>query len=345
MINPRSYIKLDRDEIFEPLYNSPMLLSTNTLLWRTYDKRYSTNPDRYGCYSLNTIDNKYVKQPNREIGCFATNGYLKIIDLRFMKSLLSRIIQMKRNDEFIADFASVIISFGLCSLRHQITLVKHLFHDLLETNTAESKQIKRGINNMISEWSHNTLIEHEGIRIAEPINDGRTMAFLQELFRGHFDGFLSPYLKTPFHVEKGCILYPELILFSQKNCDLVDLDSYPSIVDKRSLIDFIGDRRELLDDGMTVNYSKISMKDFMYGDTKNQNKDCLPHYLDAIEDGLNRDDNSVLAQYKKGVKAGERWRNKICITTPYAPHPCFPVSPFTSRTLSKDIDHSPYHIE
>jgi hypothetical protein len=328
-MNSRVYIELEWEKYFEPLYGMPIVLPPNTLLWRGYDTRYNSIPDRYGYFSSAAIAHEYGSLPNRDVGCFATTRPLKILDIRFMKSLLMRIIQTNKNDKFISDFAHTIISFGLCSLGHQILLVKQLFQDLLKRDTAESRFVKRVINKMYSEWAKDALVELEGIRIAETTNDGRTMAFLQELFRGHFDGFVSPRLKTPFHVEKGGILNPELILFNQKHSDIVMLPAYPSSIINMGFSNFMEDKHELIDITMYRGANSISMKSYIGG----------ARGLDTIDDGLNSGDKDIVSQYNKAVKAGKKWRNKICIINPDRCSPPVPVNAFTHDMTLAGVRH------
>jgi hypothetical protein len=246
-----------------------------------------------------------------------------------MKSLLMRIIQTNKNDKFISDFAHTIISFGLCSLGHQILLVKQLFQDLLKQNTAESRSIKLSISKMYSEWKGDALVEQEGIRIAETTNDGRTMAFLQELFRGHFDGFVSPRLVTSFHVEKGGVLNPELILFSMKNSDIVMLPAYPSSIINMGFSNFMENKHELIDIKMYKGANAISMKSYMGGSRG----------LDAVEDGLNSGDKDIVSQYNKAVKAGKKWRNKFCIICVDRCSPQVAVNAFTNDMTLEGVRH------
>lgn len=332
-MNPHSYIELEWEKYFEPLYGTPIILPPNTLLWRGFDTRYNPIPDRYGYFSSASIAHEYGSLPNRDIGCFATTRPLKILDIRFMKSLLMRIIQTNKNDKFISDFAHTIISFGLCSLGHQILLVKQLFQDLLKRNTDESRSIKLGISKMYSEWNRNALVEQEGIRIAETTNDGQTMAFLQELFRGHFDGFVSPRLKTPFHVEKNGFLNPELILFSMKHSDIVILPAYPSSIIHMRFSNFLENKHELFDITMYREANAISMKGYIGGAIN------MRHHLDAIDDGLNRGDTDIVSQYNKAVKAGKKWRNKLCITCVDRCSPQVPVNAFTHNMTLEGVRH------
>lgn len=66
-----------------------------------------------------------------------------------MKQLLRRIIQINDSDPNLNDFISTMISFGLCSLRHQIILLKERYKEHFKKSTQHSKFIKECINEVI----------------------------------------------------------------------------------------------------------------------------------------------------------------------------------------------------
>lgn len=329
-------IELDWEDYFEPLFGSPIIIPKNVLLWRGYDTRYNAISERFSYYSSMNIALEYAKKSSRELGGFVTTRPLKILDIRFMKQILARIIQLNKSDKYINDFASTIISFGLCSLSHQIRLIKIQFGNYI--NTPDGKLIKEGIKKLIEKCTPDTVVEQEGVRIAETTNDGTTMAFLQELFADFFDGFISPRIITPFHVEKKGQLNPEIILFNPLKSAIQQINIYPSNVIIRPISAFITDKHQLVHLDMTNNEARITMKMYMSGGNGEDYEDTRynyikSHHLDEYENKLNSNDKKLVKLYTNTIRAGKRWNRKILITHPYAVSPTVPVTPFTSATL------------
>jgi hypothetical protein len=313
MANP-VYIELDWEDEYEPLYGSPIIIPSNTLLWRGYNIHYEAISDRYAYYSSSDIAFEYAKQSNRELGGFVTSRPLKLLDIRFMRSILSRMIQTNQEDEYISDFASCIISFGLCSLHHQIQLMKIRYKDVLKKSNEKSEQMKIAIQRMIDINNPRQIIEQEGIRIAETTNDGATMLFLQELFKGWFDGFISPRLKTVFHVEKGGELTPEMILFHPKESGIQPISHVPQHRIERPISSFIKDKHQLIDLRMMKSGTVISTKMFVTGGKRK--KKLGKHPLDEFEDMIHKNDENILRLTKKAQEAGRRWRKQVLIVNP-----------------------------
>jgi hypothetical protein len=306
------YIELDWEEEYEPLYGSPIMIPINTILWRGYDMNYEPLSDRYAYFSSMEIALEYAKQANRDLGGFVTTRPLKLLDIRFMRTILSRIIQMNKHDAFINDFASCIISFGLCSMQHQIQLIKLRYKDILKKSNG--LQIKQSLEQMIRVCDTKQIVEQEGIRVAETTNDGITITFLQELFKGFYDGFISPRLQTVFHVEKGGELTPEMILFHPKKSGIQQNARVPEHRVTRSISSFIRDKHQLIDLKMLKQGSAISMKMFVAGGKRK--KKLRMHPLDEFEDKLHKKDNSILHFYDEAQQAGRRWRQHIAIINP-----------------------------
>jgi hypothetical protein len=320
------YIELDWETPWSPLYGSPLIIPENTMLWRGYDIRYDPIPDRYAYYSGMEIVMEYAKKPNRELGCFITTKPLKLMDIRFMINILERIIQTNQADAYLNDFASTILSFGICSLGHQIKLLKKRYANALNKSTSNSKIIQKNIQKMIDIYNPSNLIEQRGVRIAETTNDGQTMGFLQELFKNHFDGFISPRLYTIFHTEKDGQLNPEMILFNPKYSKLKQLINYPSNIITKSVSEYIESQYELINLRTMKQGDAISMRMYLSGGMRNINNKI--HHLDEYEDKLNINHKHALQSYNKAREAGKRWHKKIMIIN-LKPVPDFKLSEFT----------------
>ena len=311
----KHYIELDWDEIFEPLFGSPIIIPTNTILWRGYDTRYNPISDRFTYFSSMNVVLEYAKKKHRELGCFATTRPLKILDIRFMSNILDRFIQNNITQPNINDFASTIISFGLCSLSHQITLVKQRYRDTLNKNNSDAKLIQLGISKMIEIHRPHNIIEQRGIRIAETTNDAITMTFLQELFKDTFDGFIAPRLQTVFHTEKAGQLHPELILFNPKMAHIIQLTHYPSLVGLQSIQHLYSDKHQLINlQDITNNGKAISIK--MYMTRGGAAAHTYRHHLDDFDDRLNRNHHATLMLYNNTIKSARAWRKYLSIINP-----------------------------
>jgi hypothetical protein len=319
------YIELNWENGWSPLYGTPIIIPANTILWRSYDTSYPAISNRFAYYSSKNVAEGY-KSNTKQLGQFITTRHLKILDLRFMKVLLSRLIQTNSSDKTLQSFASAILSFGLCSLRHQINLVKMRYGNLKNSN--EYNIIQQSLVELERYYTPKSIIEQVGVRIAETTNDIYTMGFLQALFDGVVDGFISPRLYSPFHVEKkGHMMSPELIIFNpQKSC-IKQMIEYP---DKSKII--IKSIQELIyqNHGHIIlenikkngNIMDIKMEFFMNGGNS------LEHYLDEAENLLNKNDKNSAKNYKNGQTAGNKLRNKVDIFFIETPSPCVPVSPF-----------------
>lgn len=323
------YIELDWEESFQSLYGSPIIIPPNTLLWRGYDNRYDVIPDRYTYYSGMEIAKEYAKKENRQLGCFVTAQPLHLIDMRFMTALLERIIQTNEDNEYLNDFAAIIISFGLCSLGHQIELLKERYKEALKASTTDTTQLKQNINAIIKKYKPRNIIEQKGVRVAETTNDGITMAFLQELFKGIFDGFISSRIYTAFHAEKSGQLSPEMILFSPKISNIIQIKRYPENVILKDISIFMNDKRKLINILAPKAGDKILLQTFLVGGGKlKYNK---RHYLDEIEDRLNARDAAAMDYYEAAKNAGKRWRKTIGIYS--GGELKYMVTPFTKSIL------------
>lgn len=314
------------ESTFEPLYGAPIVIPENTIIWRGYDKNFPSISDRYAYYSSYKIAREYSEKNERKLGCFITTRPLKILDIRFMKTLLSRLIQTNDPIKNIEPFASMMLSFGLCSLGHQIKLLKIRFNDVLKTNNNYSKIIMEGIDKLNQYYNLNDIIEKAGFRIAETTNDGYTMTFLQELFKGIIDGFISPRLRSPFHTEKKGEMSPELILFDPYNSNIKELNIYPKSVKLINIRELIGKNHGHIILENKKN-SDAKMDFFMFGG----GNIIENHPVDSFNMLLEQENKDAKNIYNKAKKEGKKFRETIVnlymIETPVL-H--VPVNPFTT---------------
>jgi hypothetical protein len=312
-------IELHWESPWPPLYGAPIIIPENTLLWRTYDTSYPAVGDRFAYYSSKQIAEGYSTD-TRQLGLFTSSRPLRILDIRFMKTLLSRLIHTNISDKTINHFASIMISFGLCSLRHQIELIKMRYKK-------DELHIQKALKALEEYYKPSSIIEQVGVRVAETTNDTYTMGFLQELFKGVFDGFISPRMYSPFHME-NTLMSPELILFNPKESGITQLASYSPKITLLSLNELIFQHNghivieNVKKDGINID---IKMDFFMHSGNK-------AHYLDEADTQLHS--NKQLTQiYNDGCKAGGKWKKKVSMYSIETPTPRIPVSPFTQYEL------------
>ncbi len=336
------YIDLDWETNFEPLYGSPIRIPENVLLWRGYDTQYEPISERFAYFSSKDVATSYAQKPNHTLGCFITTKQLKLLDINFMSDILRRIIQMNDSDPNINDFLSCMISFGLCSLGHQIILLKERYKDTLQKSTKNSQTMKNAINEVINLYQPTRLIEQEGVRIAETSNDGQTMAFLQGLFEGYFDGFISPRLRTPFHIEKEGQLNPEIILFNPKNAQLQKITTFPNRVPKIAIDRFIENSHRLIiidPPGKNV-FGQFYMNGGRNASIYNSNQ----HHHDEITAKLNKNHKKSIEEYTRANKAGKHWNTKIRFVNIYTPSPSVPITMVTSNRITIPIDERTTYV-
>lgn len=324
----KPYIELDWDAPFDPLYGSPITLPPCTVLWRGHDTAYPAISSRPSYYSSQETASTYVRQ-GYKLTAFMTTRPLLLLDYRFLRNLLQRLIQTNREDKHSAELAPIMISFGLCSLAHQITLMKQRYHELLE-KPEQSKEIREGMIAMQNMLQKDALLEQIGVRVGETTNDGGTMAFLKELFKGTFDGFISPRMTTAFHPNQ--VLHPELIVFDPVSANLVEHDNYPQPRKFQGAI-LRGQIKVPIEEFIKDSYrfyevrhpSNVKMRWYMGGAVTNR-----LHRLDEY-DRLVREDKEMSKEEKRQQKAGTRWRGKVMFANKLDRVPQVKVSPFVIK--------------
>ena len=306
------YYEIDWEHPWAPLYGKPIIIPENTIIWRSYDISYPAIGDRFAYYGSRTVAEGYKYNDTRELGHFRLSRPLKLIDYRFMRILLARLIQMNQSDSTIQYLASIMLSFGICSLRHQIKIAKDRYKNLDKTS-ADYKQISDSIRAMIKYYNKDSIIEQTGVRIAETTNDIYTMGFIQELFKGIFDGFISPRLYSPFHIEKDdSSMSPEMIIFNPQESGITELISYPkqALIKQIRISSLLFTSNNILIDGIIKNGKQmnIHLEYYMCGGGRKRS-----HYLDEADNNLNMNNSHAVDIFSSGKKMGNKWKKKVNI--------------------------------
>jgi hypothetical protein len=193
-----------------------------------------------------------------------------------------------------------------------------------DNQNKDTVAFKEGVKALEAYYNPKSIIEQSGFRVGETENDGYTMTFLQELFSGVVDGFISPRLFTPFHVEKEQELNPELIIFNPKNSGIVE----SSVKLSGTYIIKIAELNNRYANHIFIENKKtpeIRMNFYMIGGGSNTFQASSDKFNELIENK----DKHALEIYKNAKKDGKQWRTKMLdIYTAEPSAPSVPVSPF-----------------
>jgi hypothetical protein len=323
---------LDWEQDFSIAYGNVIHLPEGCILWRGYETQEPSilsRPSYYGSYET---ANAYAQLSNRALGAFKTTKPLRLLDVRFMKVLLKQFFEDNMNEKITQEdqkcILAINISFGLCSLAHQIKLMKYAYKG--STNTMQ------GLKDMEAALKQTQIIEQPGIRVGETYVDGKSVAFLKGLLGTLVDGFISPRLKSAFHHDNGSIS-PELILFDPKGINLQQVSSIPTNLPNRNINDIL-----IMSYSITsIRKNQMESAFYMTGGNKDN------HYFPPIEEFntlLRKNDKRAVKEYMTALKMGNRWRLKTnTIHTFHLPKPTIYPSIFTETTISHD--RSPLKIE
>ncbi len=214
-----SYRLVNFDEF--PMIYGVIIIPKNSVFYRGYDTRYLDVSDRPAYFTSNyQYADSYSKLPHHTNGTFITTKEIKLYDLRYIRNILINLFQQRKSNstEVINTCYTLALSYGLCTLEKQLELYKTRYVDEINQKIIDSLQSTlAGIeSNPIRDFINP--IEAQGYRYAETNNDADSGLILKRLFTNlthhKIDGYVSPYLFSPYHVEKtNNYLNPEILLF------------------------------------------------------------------------------------------------------------------------------------
>lgn len=282
------YKEIDWEIPFDPAYGI-LRIPPNLIFYRGYDLQYPSVSDKPAYYSGIHIANAYSKINGRALGAFTNTRQLRLLDVRFMKILLKELFDTTYSPDNTS-FATTL-SFGLCSLYHQLQLAKNRYE----------KEIPDGFKALHATLKL-SLYEQPGVRIAETTNDAETIGFLSTVFKGFIDGFVSPRMVSAFHVEKEGTMSPELIIFNPHDSSIQQLNGIPN---RTPSITF--NQIFLSQFGKTISISKLHFSFYQnepqYGGVTDGS---LPS-IEVINNELH-EDSEIRGLFERGVKAGKKWK-------------------------------------
>lgn len=149
-----------------------------------------------------------TQQGNRHLGEFKCTRSLRVLDIRYVMSILPFMFCKDSPDTEM--MKKITISLGLCSMEKQ----RQLLRELPEHEYPYLQESIRRMEAFVSldtkpNWANP--IELRGVRISITDIDYQVMMWLKDLFGNVVDGIIAPALPTPFHEQS--VMYEELILF------------------------------------------------------------------------------------------------------------------------------------
>ena len=314
------YYNIDWEKPFYALYGGVITMPAGAVLWRGYDPRYPAVSDRPAYFGSKHDAESYAGQYYAEPSIFTNKRALNLLDIRFMKVLLAQLFE--ENSSHLTDsdresIAAASISFGICSLQHQIKLLKIRFKGALDTIAPRIEELEKHIKS-------DSLYERPGFRIAETVNDAYVMGFLKGLFGGSYDGFISPPLYTPYHYNRAkSVLNSELIIFNPLESGIGVAAEIP--YEKLLTMGING----LIMSSRKYNYITIDKRGMQmthYMHIRGGGSCCKEDYNALYDDG----DKEVVRKYKAGLRNGVAWqkRRECNVVSINPPVTALPVSPW-----------------
>lgn len=304
-------IEIDWTHPFPAAYGI-VTVPAGMVVYRGYSTLYPPVSDRPAYYGSLEIASAYSKPNDYMLSAFTNTRPLKMLDLRCMKDILRDLFDS--NPEKKSSLA-VILSFGICSLYHQIRLMQNRYRNVTAGYTALKASYKE------SEY-----FEQPGVRVAETTNDAETMGFLRSLFDGFVDGFFSPLSPSAYHVEKGGIMNPEMIVFNPLASGMQKLSVIPHKLPKVT-IDYIY-AIELKRLQFRKEYDHTLYMKGGYKDTS----------VPTVEDIYVRwdKDPEIRTLFEKGEEEGKEWAAIANLMLVPNPVPTLPVNPW-NLSVEPDI--------
>jgi hypothetical protein len=316
------YKEIDWERPFSPAYGV-VRIPSNLILYRGYDTQYPSVSNKPAYFSGKEIAIGYAKKNNRELGIFTNTRELKLLDIRFMKTLLRELFDTNYKSDNSS--LAITLSFGLCSLYHQLILAKERFKE----NLPEGLKV-------LNATYKNTFYEQPGVRIAETSNDAESMGFLSTIFKGFVDGFVAPRIPTAFHYEKGGSMSPELVIFNPEASSIKQLQNTttgPPI--KIPTISFAEIFISQFGKTVNIEFNNSSLSFHIAQSQRGGKNDTSLPSVEAISEHLHT--NPIIrGLFERGVKAATKWKRNNSFYEVEAPSPTVKISPFSEENFQKN---------
>lgn len=153
---------------------------------------------------------------------------LKILDIRYLKSILRELVACRRNVNVTTEVFKFIlyvnVAFGICSMERQMFLLGENGW----STPSRLDRMKNFYDTIMNDWARRhvyptwlNIVEVDGCRVGITDLDYIVIVALKALFGDMYDGIIAPAMRTPYHGQgphqddpsKGLML-EELVLFS-----------------------------------------------------------------------------------------------------------------------------------
>lgn len=343
------------NEELTPLYGDFIEIPAHSLFWRGYNASFSAISDRPAYYSSREIAYAYSQKDNARLGTFMNSRPLRLIDVRYLKVILRQLLddikvsmeydQGSNKKEFtkeeIIDIQLITASFGICSLHHQIEILKNLFFSHIPPHNRKNKILQmletdenmKPLKNLITYQNEESfpIVEQQGFRIGETDIDAHTMLFLQYFFSGFADGFISPRLLSPYHIEKNGTMSPEMIILNPKASGIVEVAAPKEKLSKCSIEYLITKNRPhiILESGNFRTSIHLPKEE---APKKGGGKAPQDHPLNILESKIIEGDPKILTLCHMGISCAKRWeKNRVKLFQSELPAPSTPIFIFKKK--------------
>jgi hypothetical protein len=313
------YHELELEKTFDTAYGI-IKIPANTIFYRGYSTLYPPISKRFAYFSEKHVANSYIKSHEYTLSAFMNTHTLHVMDVRFMMSILRDMIYSNRDDE---SSLPIVLSFGLCSLRHQVNLLNMRYR---HSTTPLKGHVE--LQKIVDSLDPASPYEPQGVRVGETTNDAYTMAFLSELFGNLVDGYISPRLVSPFHVDnKNSSMVPELLIFNPFRSGIRQLSKFPpSNTPKVSLSSIYSSQ---------LNHHVVRYKNNVYETSFYLSSPMIGGGDSEIDipsvEQINEhwDDEEIQNEIQNGKTNAQKWKERLSIRIYEHPVPEVSVSPWT----------------
>ena len=246
---------------------NPITIPQGCVMFRGFFSIYPELSDRPAFYS----SSKHVSLSYGDtLGIYKTNRPLQLLDLRFIKSILSELLSMAPANDMRCTLS---LAFGVCSLRVQLELLKQRYRGAISEPDTR-KRIASVKDHLDANMKG--LFDVQGFRIAETTNDAHAMLYLKNIFElAGIDGYISQGEFSPYHIERtDKITAPEFVLFNPVECLVKDegikrvkvvaldtlLKAHKSIINLHEYEPFYIDKKDKRGGGYSHKKPRIGLK-------------------------------------------------------------------------------------
>lgn len=321
---------LDLAGDFAPVMGAPIEIPANMIFFRGYDVKYPVISNRVTHYGSEETARGYANaSDDHRLGIFTTTIGIRVLDLRYIQVLLKQLFKTRKTRAIshIEPMARMTLSYGLCGLRDQLELMNKLMGDALGTRATQEYYDRHISNKAYSEMPVNVNpFTPDGIRVGETSNDALSLIFLKEIFGKWVAGFVAPRFESPFHVEKGGFITPEIVLFDPMGSRIQQLH-LPEIPRHPKLsIDAIANHRSHCQWFELRDIHRTSVRHAQSGGGKKATG-YTPDTTDFF-DQVEAEDKEAVREANKMIRFAKSVGENIRFIDPYAVHPTLPLTPW-----------------